>query len=68
MSQYLITGEDTEDTYDATDNLDEAIRIANALVRNGHEGGPVFIERDGLNIWQFARLQNGDVEEKRLVA
>ena len=38
MHQYYITSENTEDRFDATDNLEDAIRIARAVVQQGWRG------------------------------
>jgi hypothetical protein len=66
MSQFRITGENTEDTFDATDNLEDAVRIARELARNGHAGEPVCIEHKGKHIRQFVLKPNGVIEEETL--
>ena len=66
MSQFHITSENTEDTFDSTDNLQDAIRIAREVAQNGHAGDPVCIEHKGKNIRQFVLLPNGRVAEEAL--
>jgi hypothetical protein len=67
MSQFYITSENTEDTFDATDNLEDAIRIAREVAQNGQAGDPVCIEHKGKNIRQFVLMPNGKVAEEALV-
>ncbi|HZU35205.1 MAG TPA: hypothetical protein VFA18_04830 [Gemmataceae bacterium] len=66
MPQFHITSESTEDTFDSTDNLTEAIRIAKEIAEKGQTGDPVCIEQNGRNIWQFILLPNGRVAEKKI--
>ena len=63
MPQFHITSENTEDTFDTTDNLQEAIRIAREVARKGQAGDPVCIEHNGKNIRQFVLMPNGKVDE-----
>ena len=63
MSQFYITSENTEDTFDATDNLQDAIRIAREAAQKGQAGDPVCIEHKGKNIKQFVLMPNGEVAE-----
>lgn len=67
MSQFHITFENSEDTFNSTDNLQDAIRIAREVAQNEQPGELVFIEHQGLNIWQFVLMPNGKVEEQALV-
>jgi hypothetical protein len=67
MSQFYINSENTEDTFDVADNLQDAIRIAREVARNGQAGDPVCIEHKGLNIRQFVLMPNGEVAEEALV-
>jgi hypothetical protein len=67
MPQFYITSENTEDTFDAADNLEDAIRIAREVARQGQAGDPVCIEHNGKNIRQFVLLPNGKVAEETLV-
>ncbi len=66
MSQFFITSENTEDTFDSTDNLEDAIRIAKQMAQNGQTGDPVCIEHKGKNIRQFVLMPNGKVAEEAL--
>jgi hypothetical protein len=66
MPQFHITCESTEDTFDTTDNLQDAMRIAREVTRQGQTGYPVCIELNGKNIWQFVLMPNGKVAEDSL--
>lgn len=66
MAQYYITSENTEDTFDSTDNLQDAIRIARELAREGQAGDPVCIEHKGKNVRQFVLMPNGELAEEVL--
>jgi hypothetical protein len=66
MSQFHVTSENTEDTVDSTDNLQDAIRIAREAAQIGQAGDPVCIEHKGKNIRQFVLMPNGEVAEKAL--
>lgn len=60
---YCIISETTEDRFDETDNLEEAIRIARTLVREGPAGDPVSIEHRGKVIRQLVLMPDGRVKE-----
>jgi hypothetical protein len=66
MAQFYINFENTEDTFDATDNLEDAIRIAREVVQQGQAGEPVCIAHNGMNIWQFILMPDGKVAEESL--
>lgn len=66
MPQFHITSESTEDTFDSTESLQDAIRIAREVARQGQAGDPVCIEHNGKNIRQFLLLPNGEVTEEVL--
>lgn len=66
VSQFHITSENTEDTFDSTDNLQDAIRIAREVAQKGQAGDPVCIEHKGMNVRQFVLLSNGEVAEEVL--
>lgn len=66
MPQFYVNSENTEDTYDCTDNLQDAIRIAREVAQQGQAGDPVCIEHNGKNIWQFVLMPNGKVAEEAL--
>jgi hypothetical protein len=65
-SAYCIISETTEDRFGETDNLDEAIRIARALVRESQAGDPVSIEHRGRVIRQLVLMPDGNVSEKEI--
>jgi hypothetical protein len=60
---YYIISETTEDRLDEAESLDEALRIARDLVREGQTGDPVSIEHNGRVIRQLVRTPAGEVEE-----
>jgi hypothetical protein len=66
MSQFYITNESTEDTFDSTDNLQDAIRMAREVARQGPAGDPVCIEREGKTIRQFVLMPDGTVAEQAI--
>jgi hypothetical protein len=63
---YYIISETTEDRFDETDSLDEAVRIARSLAREGQAGDPVSIEHRGKVVRQLVLLPDGRVEEEVL--
>lgn len=63
---YCIISETTEDRSDETDNLEEAIRIARAVVRESQAGDPVSIEHRGRVIRQLVLLPDGSVSEEEI--
>lgn len=60
---YCIVNETTEDRFDEVESLDEAVRIARGLVREGRAGEPLSIEHDGRVVRQFVLTAEGAVEE-----
>ena len=66
MSQFYITNENTEDTFDSTHNLQDAIRIAREVAQKAQAGDPVCIEHKGKNIRQFVLMSDGKVAEERI--
>jgi hypothetical protein len=64
MPQFYITNESTEDTFDSTDDLQSAIRIAKEVARSGQVGDPVSIEHDGKTVKQFILAPDGRVQEQ----
>ena len=66
MSQFYVTGENTEDRFDSTDSLQDAIRIAREAARNGQAGDPVSVEHNGKNIRQFVLTPDGMIAEQAL--
>ena len=64
MAQFYIVNESTEDILDATDNLQDAIRLAREVARQGQAGDPVSIlESGGKAIRQFVLMPDGKVTE-----
>jgi hypothetical protein len=64
---YCIISETSEDRFDETDSLEEAIRIARSLAREGKAGGPISIEYRGKVIRQVVLKPDGKLEEAGLV-
>jgi hypothetical protein len=58
---YCIISETTEDRFDETESLEEAVRIARSLVRVGQVGEPVSIEHRGKVIRQLVLMPDGKV-------
>ena len=63
---YCIISETTEDRFDETDSLEEAIRIARAAARQSQAGDPVSIEHRGRVIRQLVLLPDGSVSEEEI--
>jgi hypothetical protein len=66
MPRFYITSENTEDTFDQSDNLDDAIRIARDVAQKSQAGDPVCIQLNGKNIWEFVLMANGTVAQKKI--
>jgi hypothetical protein len=67
MSKFYIINESTEDTFDSTDNLQDAIRVAREVARQGQAGDPVSIlESEGKTVRQFVLLLDGTVAEQAI--
>jgi hypothetical protein len=65
MSQFYVVNESTEDTFDGTDDLQDAIRVAREVAEQGRAGDPVTIlDSGGLAVRQFVRLGDGTVAEQ----
>jgi hypothetical protein len=64
---YCIIRETTESRFDETESLEEAIRIARSLVREGQAGDPVSIEHRGKVIRQLVLMPDGKAEEEAIV-
>jgi hypothetical protein len=68
MSQFYIANESTEDTFEAADNLQDAIRLAREVARQGQAGDPVSIlESGGQAVRQFVLMPDGTVAEQAIV-
>jgi hypothetical protein len=63
---YCVISETTEDRFDEADSLEEAVRIARAVVREGPAGDPVSIEYRGRVIRQMVLLPDGRVAEEEI--
>ena len=63
---YCIISETTEDRFDEADTLEEAIRIARAVARDGQAGDPVSIEHRGRVIRQLVLLPDGMISEEEI--
>jgi hypothetical protein len=66
MSQFYIVSEDTEDTFDSADNLQDAIRIAKEVAQEAPAGEPVCIEHEGKIVWQCVLMPDGKVAEEAI--
>jgi hypothetical protein len=64
MGQFYIINESTEDTFESTDNLQDAIRVARQVARQGQAGDPVSIlESGGKAVRQFVLMPDGTIAE-----
>jgi hypothetical protein len=63
---YCIISETTEDRFDEADTLEEAIRIAREVAREGRADSPVSIEHRGRVIRQLLLLPDGRVSEQEI--
>jgi hypothetical protein len=61
---YCIINETTEDRFDETDSLEEAIRIARTVARESQTGQPVSIEHQGRVIRQLILTPDGNLSEE----
>ena len=62
MPQFHIVNESTEDTLESADNLQDAIRVAREVTRQGQVGDPVSIlESGGKAVRQFVLMPDGTV-------
>ncbi len=67
MSQFHIVNESTEDTFESTDNLQDAIRVAKEAAKQGQAGDPVSIlESGGKAVRQFVLMPDGTVAEQAI--
>ena len=65
MSKFYVTNESTEDTFGATDDLQEAILIAREVARTGQAGDLVLVESsEGKGVKQFMLTPEGTIAEK----
>ena len=67
MSQFYIVNESTEDTIESVDNLQDAIRVAREVAKQGPAGDPVSVlESGGKAVRQFVRMPDGTVAEQTI--
>jgi hypothetical protein len=66
IEAYYITTENSEDRLDSAGTLQEAIRIARELAREGPVGDLLCIEHRGKHVRQLVRRPDGRVEEEEL--
>ena len=67
MFQFHIVNESTEDTFDTIENLEDAIRIAREVARQGQAGDLVSILESGGNaVRQFMLMPDGTVVEQAI--
>jgi hypothetical protein len=65
MSQFYIVNESTEDTFEVGGDLQDAIRVARDVARQGQPGDPVSIlEAGGKAIRQFVLRSDGTVADQ----
>jgi hypothetical protein len=65
MSHFYIINESTEDTFESTDNLQDAIRVAREVAKQGQAGDPISIlESGGKAVRQFLLMSDGMVAER----
>jgi hypothetical protein len=62
---YHVISEASEDRFGEAESLEQAVRLALSVVREGHTG-PVCIEYHGLVIRQLTLTPDGKVEEEVL--
>ena len=63
---YYIISETSEDRFDETDSLEEAVRIARSLALESQSGDPVSIEHHGKVIRQLVLMPDGNVAEQEI--
>jgi hypothetical protein len=67
MPQYYVVNENTEDTFGAADDLQDAIRLAREVARQGQTGDLVSVlESGGKGVRQFVRMPDGTVVEQAI--
>lgn len=60
-----MVNESTEDTIEATESLQDAIRVAKEAARQGQTGDPVSILESGSKaVWQCMLMPDGTVAEQ----
>ncbi len=67
MSKFYVTCESTEDTFGATEDLQEAILIAKKVARAGKPGDLILVESsEGKGVRQFVLEPDGTVAENKV--
>lgn len=67
MPKFYVTNENSEDTFAATDNLEEAVHMAQEVAKNSQAGDLVLVESsEGKGLKQFVRRPDGIIEEKEV--
>ena len=66
MAKFYVTNESTEDTFCATDDIQEAIRIAKEVAVAGQAGDLVLVESEGKGVRQFVLTEDGKVAENQI--
>ena len=67
MSRFYVVSESTEDTFESTDNLQDAICVAREVAGQGQAGDLVSIlESGGRAVRQFVLKPDGTVEEQAI--
>ena len=67
MPQFYVVNESTEDTFESADNLQDAIRVAREVAKQGQAGDPVSIlESGGKAVRQFVLMPDGTVAEQAI--
>jgi hypothetical protein len=65
MPQFYVINESTEDTFESSDNLEDAIREALDVARQRQAGDPVSIlESGGKSVRQFILMPDGTIAEQ----
>jgi len=63
MSKFYVTSESTEDTFCATNDLQEAIRIAKEVARTGQVGLVLVESSEGKGVRQYVLTPDGRIAE-----
>ena len=67
MPQFYVINESTEDTFESTEDLQDAIRVAREVAKQGQAGDPVSIlESGGKAVRQFVLMSDGTVAEQAI--
>jgi hypothetical protein len=67
MAQFYVIDEGTEDTFDSTESLQDAIRVAREVAKQRQAGDPVSIlESGGKTVKQFVLMPDGTVAEQAI--